>query len=84
MSKLAFDLAPEVQTTDVDEAADALARVYVDAELTPIGTKSVNMKMNAVQLPLLTAGYLGFGADISIRADDVTDYYIDAQYPARR
>jgi hypothetical protein len=56
MPELAFDLAPEVQTTDVDEAADALARVYVDAELTPIGTKSVNMQMNAVQLPLLTAG----------------------------
>jgi hypothetical protein len=36
------------------------------------------MQMNAVQLPLLTAGYLGFGADIAIRADDVTAYYIDA------
>jgi AraC-like DNA-binding protein len=38
----------------------------------------VNMRMNALQLPLLTAGYLGFGADIAIRADDVTAYYIDA------
>jgi AraC-like DNA-binding protein len=77
MTELAFDVAPEVRTTDVDEATDALGRVYVAAELTPIGTKTVNMQMNAVELPLLTAGYLIFGADISIRADDVTAYYID-------
>jgi AraC-like DNA-binding protein len=36
------------------------------------------MQMKALQLPLLTAGYLGFGVDIAIRADDVTAYYIDA------
>ena len=83
MTELAFDFAPEVRTTDVDEAADALGRVYVAAELTPIDTKSVNMQMNALQLPLLTAGYLGFGADIAIRADDVTAYYIDAPLSGR-
>ena len=83
MSELAFDLAPEVRTTDVDEAADALGRVYVAAELTPIDTKSVNMQMNALQLPLLTAGYLGFGVDIAIRTDDVTAYYIDAPLSGR-
>ena len=83
MTELTFDLAPEVRTTDVDEATDALARVFVAAELTPLGTKSVNMQMNALELPLLTAGYLGFGADISIRADDVTDYYIDAPLSGR-
>ena len=74
---------PEVRTTDIDEAAEALGRVYVAAELTPIDTKSVNMHMNALQLPLLTAGYLGFGADIAIRADDVTAYYIDAPLSGR-
>lgn len=78
MTELPFDLAPEVRTTDVEEAADALGRVYVAAELIPHKTKSVNMQMNALQLPLLTAGYLGFGADITIRANDVTAYYIDA------
>ena len=83
MTELAFDLAPEVRTTDVDEAADALGRVYVAAQLTPIDTKSVNMQMNALQLPLLTAGYLGFGADIAIRTDDVTAYYIDAPLSGR-
>ena len=83
MSEVAFDLAPEFRTTDVDEAADALGRVYVAAELSPTGTKSVNMQMNALQLPLLTAGYLSFGVDVAIRADDVTAYYIDAPLSGR-
>jgi hypothetical protein len=43
MSEVAFRLASEVRTTDVDEAANAVGRVYVAAELTPIGTNSVNM-----------------------------------------
>ena len=60
-----------------------MGRVYVAAELTPIDTKSVNMQMKALQLPLLTVGYLGFGVDIAIRADDVTAYYIDAPLSGR-
>ena len=83
MSEFAFDLAPEFRTTDVDEAADALGRVYVAAELSPTGNKSVNMQMNALQLPLLTAGYLTFGVDVAIQADDVTAYYIDAPLSGR-
>src|ERR1700744_2966914 len=83
MSELAFDFAPEFRTTDVDEAAEALGRVYVAAELTPIGAKSVNMQMNALQFPLLTAGYLSFGVDVAVRADDVTAYYIDAPLSGR-
>lgn len=83
MTELPFDLAPEVRATDVDEAANALGRVYVTAELIPNKTNSVNMQMNAVQLPLITAGYLGFGADITIPANDVTAYYIDAPLSGR-
>ena len=83
MSELAFDLAPEFRTTDVDEAADALGRVYVAAELTPVGNNTVDMQMNALQLPLLTAGYLTFGVDVAIQADDVTAYYIDAPVSGR-
>jgi AraC-like DNA-binding protein len=83
LTESAFDLAPEVRTTDIDEAANALGRVYVAAELTLKDTKSVNMQMNALQLPLLTAGYLGFGADITIRANDVTAYYIDVPLSGR-
>lgn len=83
MTELPFELAPEVRATDVDEAASALDRVYVNAELVPNETKSVNMQMNALQLPLMTAGYLGFGADVTIRANEVTAYYIDAPLSGR-
>jgi AraC-like DNA-binding protein len=83
MYEPAFDLAPEFRTTDVEEAADALGRVYVSAELTPIRNNSVNMQMNALQLPLLTAGYLTFGGGVAIQADDVTAYYIDAPLSGR-
>jgi AraC-like DNA-binding protein len=83
MTESAIGLASEVRTTDVDEAADAVSRVYVAAELTPIDTNSVNMQMNALQLPLLTVGYVGFGADVAIRTDDVTAYYIDAPLTGR-
>ena len=83
MTALAFDLVPEFRTTDLDEATDALSRVYVAASLTPFGTESVNMQMKAVELALFTAGYLGFGADVTIQADDVTAYYIDVPLSGR-
>lgn len=78
MTEVPFDQAAEVRATDVDEAADALGRVYVAAELTPVDTTTVNMQMKALQLSMVTVGRVGFGVDIEIRADDVTAYYIDA------
>jgi AraC-like DNA-binding protein len=83
MTELAFDVAPEVRTTDVDEAANALGRVYVAAELTPSAIESLDMQMKALQLPLMTVGHLGFGVDIAIRADEVAAYYFDAPLSGR-
>lgn len=74
---LTFTWAPEVRLTDVDEAAEALTRVFVPAKLTPTGTPELDMRMNAVQFPIMTAGYLHFGADVAVTADDVSAYYID-------
>jgi AraC-like DNA-binding protein len=83
MNEVPLDLAAEVRTTDVDEATDALRRVFVAAELAPIRTTTVNMQMKARQLSMLTVGHLGFGVDIAIRADDVTAYYIDLPLSGR-
>ena len=77
MTEVRFSQAAEVRTTDVDEATDAIGRVYVDAELAPVDTTRVDMQMKALELPMLTVGRLGFGVDIEIRADEVTAYYID-------
>jgi AraC-like DNA-binding protein len=78
-----FDLSPKVHVTDLDEATEELCRVYVSADIRPIGVNRVNMRMNAFQLPLLTAGYLNFGVDIAIRADEVSAYYIDVPLSGR-
>ncbi|MCG7597684.1 AraC family transcriptional regulator [Mycobacterium sp. PSTR-4-N] len=78
MTDAPFEQAAEVRTTDVDEAADAVGRFYVAAELAPIETAAVKMQMKALVLPMVTVGDVGFGVDIEIRADDVSAYYIDA------
>lgn len=65
-----FESAPQAKTVDVEEACEALSRVYVAAAIDPIGARRLNKRMNAVRLPLLTAGYLNFGADVSVCACD--------------
>lgn len=83
MTEVPFDQAAEVRTTDVDEATDAVGRIYVAAELAPVDTATVNMQMKALQLPMVTVGNVGFGVDIEIRAADVCAYYIDAPLSGR-
>jgi AraC-like DNA-binding protein len=73
-----FDSSPRIQTTDVDEATDVLSRVYLPVTLRPAGSNSMKMDLKAEELPMLTAGYLHFGTDISIGGDDIPAYYIEA------
>lgn len=77
MAELMFGSSPVVLTTDVDEATDALCRVYAQAQINPIRSTRVDMRMNAAQFPTFGAGCLHFGADVSIQAEDVGAYYID-------
>lgn len=73
----AFNSFPELTAGDVDHAADIVTRVFVPATVNAIGTTRLDLRVNVVQLPALTAGQLCFGADVDIRIDDVSDYYID-------
>jgi AraC-like DNA-binding protein len=77
MADLMFESSPAVLTTDVDEATDALSRVYAQAHINPIRSTRVNMRMNAVQLPRFSAGCIHFGADVFMQAEDFSAYYID-------
>ncbi|MDT7737238.1 MAG: hypothetical protein QOK09_607 [Mycobacterium sp.] len=77
MADLVFGSSPAVLTTDVDEATDALCRVYAQAHINPIRSTRVNMRMNAVQLPRFSAGCIHFGADVFMQAEDFSAYYID-------
>jgi AraC-like DNA-binding protein len=75
---LLFAGCPQARTKDVDEASHALAQIYTAASIQPLGLAKFDMRLNAVQLPALTAGYLHFGTDVSIRVDEVGAYFIDA------
>ena len=75
--EMRFDSSPTVQTTDVDEASDILRRVYIPTVIVPIGPKRLNLRLNAAQLPALTAGYVHFGTDVIAAAKDVSDYYVN-------
>ncbi len=73
-----FDSSPRVQTTDVDEAADVLSRVFLPLTLRSARSASLDMHLKAEELPMLTAGYLHFSTDVDIRGDDVPAYYVEA------
>jgi hypothetical protein len=77
VGELRFWSAPPVQTSDVDEAREVLEAAYLPLEVNPVGRDPLDMRMNALQLPLLTAGYIHFGGEVKLRAPDVRSYHID-------
>jgi hypothetical protein len=74
---LLFTSLPELTARNVDEAADVLTRVFLPAKVDAIGMTRLDLRMNVVQLPALTAGHVRFGANVDIQIDEVSDYYID-------
>jgi AraC-like DNA-binding protein len=77
VGELRVGVAPAVQTSDVDEAREVLGAAYLPLEVNPVGRDPLNLRMNAVQLPLLTAGAVNFGCAVKLRAPDVRSYHID-------
>jgi AraC-like DNA-binding protein len=66
-----------LHTTDVAEATDLIARLYIPTRLTPVGRGRLNLRMNAIELPALTAGILHFGAGIVVHAAEVGHYFVN-------
>lgn len=77
-SDVMFSASPRTQTGDADEACDILSRVFLPVSLQRTGDKPLAMHMAAVELPMLTAGYIHFGTDVFIGGEDVPAYYIEA------
>jgi hypothetical protein len=65
-----FNCFPELTAGDVDEAADVVTRVFLPATVNAIGMTRLDLRMNVVQLPALTAGQLRFGADVGMHFDE--------------
>jgi AraC-like DNA-binding protein len=77
IADLMFRSSPDVHTTSVAEASEILSRVYVPTSVTPTGYGHVNLRLNAIQLPGLTAGIVHLGADAVVAAADVGDYFVN-------
>src|SRR4051812_21437939 len=73
--------APTVQTNDVDQARELLRQAYLPMEVRPIGSDPFDLLMNAVQLELMTAGYIRFAGQVMLRAPDVRSYHVAIPLP---
>jgi AraC-like DNA-binding protein len=69
--------SPVAQTSDVDEAREVLGQAYLPLEVDPISRDPLNLRLSAVQLQALTAGYIRFGGEVKLRAPDVRAYHVD-------
>jgi AraC-like DNA-binding protein len=69
--------APMLQTSDVDQARELLRQAYLPMEVHPIGRDPFDLHINAVQLQVMTAGYIHFGGRVMLRAPDVRAYHVD-------
>jgi AraC-like DNA-binding protein len=65
------------QTSDVDVARQLLGEAYLPLEVEPVGLGPLDLHMNAVRLPVMTAGYVSFGGEVKLRGDEVDSYHID-------
>ncbi|SDF35353.1 Helix-turn-helix domain-containing protein [Lentzea fradiae] len=65
------------RTTRVDEAEDAVSRVFLPHRITPDSGKPLDMRLNAVRLGSVTAGYLAYGQTVDMLTHDLTAYHFD-------
>lgn len=67
-----------VRTTRIDEAEDAVSRVFLPHRITPAATGvPLDMRLNAVRLGSITAAYLTYGQTLEMRTNDLTAYHFD-------
>jgi hypothetical protein len=74
---LTFRSSHPVHTTDIAEATEIVSRTYLPTSLVLTGNGRLNLRMNAIQLPALTAGIVHFGADIVVQAAEVGHYFVN-------
>jgi AraC-like DNA-binding protein len=75
-----FNEHQRARTRDPDEAQAAVTEAFVCHQLRPLGrTAPLEMTLNAVKLPSVTAGYLRYGRDVFFDSgsDEVANYHID-------
>jgi AraC-like DNA-binding protein len=68
---------PVSRADDLDEARDAVTRLYVPHALDAFERGPLGMRLNAVRVGAVTAGYLTYGAEVLMRAGEVMDYHVN-------
>lgn len=73
-----------MRTTRVDEAEDAVTRVFLPHRITPASTGApLDMRLNAVRLGSITAAYLVYGQRLDMRTNDLAAYHFDLPVAGR-
>jgi AraC-like DNA-binding protein len=65
-----------MDTTDIDEATELLRPAFFPVDIAPCGSESLRIRVKAVQLPLMSIGYLSMGAEAVLRVADVPVYQV--------
>jgi hypothetical protein len=73
-----FPGRPITRTTDLDEAQDAVSRVFLPHRLQVLGrTPHLDMQLNALQLGSVTAGYLRYGRELRMVTAEAGHYHVN-------
>jgi AraC-like DNA-binding protein len=75
---------PVVHVSDVDEARLAVERVYLPHQLSMLDRSAqLDMRLNAVEVGAVTAGYLHFGAAVRLTTVDAVDFHVNIPVAGR-
>ena len=78
MQRELFPSHPVVRTADCDQARDAVTRLYLTHRLELLHRSArLDMRLNAVRLGAVTAGYLRYGSDVRIVTAEAAHYHIN-------
>lgn len=72
-----------VHIGDVDEAREVLGALYVPLEVNPVGPRPLDLRIDPLQLPMLTAGFVCFGNEVLVRVPDVRSYHVNIPIAGR-
>ncbi|GAB3887728.1 hypothetical protein GCM10029964_054190 [Kibdelosporangium lantanae] len=76
--------SPVVATTDFDEATEAVQEVFLPHWLDLLEHDSrLDMRLNALKVGGVTAGYLRYGRDLRMVTADATNVHIDLPLTGR-
>ncbi|CAN5227363.1 AraC family transcriptional regulator [soil metagenome] len=79
-----FRSHPRAESVDIDHARELLSDVYLPVTFpSPSTSTNVGLRLNALKVGRVTAGYLRFGDAIRIRTAEATNYHLDIPLTGR-